>query len=69
LIGQNMQQKRLAHLLLASLELFSRGNVSKTVATCAELEVDIVRLLRRDCDNLAPVDVSNYPLDFHQRPC
>ncbi|PNP79300.1 hypothetical protein FNYG_07376 [Fusarium nygamai] len=56
LIGRNMQQKRLAHLLLASLELFSRGSVSKTVATCAELEVDIVRLIRRDCDNLAPVD-------------
>ena len=57
LSSSNEQQRRLAQLLLSSLQLFSEGSVKKAVSSCAAVEPVVSRLLRQDCANIAPVDV------------
>ncbi|KIW65495.1 hypothetical protein PV04_07752 [Phialophora macrospora] len=65
LSGSNEQQRRLAKLLLSSLQLFSVGSVKKTVSTCATLEPVVSRLLRQDFASIAPVDFQLIFIWFH----
>jgi len=58
LSGDGHRQRRLAQMLLSSVQLFTEGSVKQTVSTCSSLEPAVAQLLQQGCSKIAPVDVS-----------